>query len=262
MGTSSASYSYISAAGSHNVTCTVTDSAQIPVTSPASNTVLIMAAPAVAGASTTDNSWTEKAAIPSTASGDEAAAVNGTIYMFGSTDYAYYPSNDTLTTIAPMLTPRASFAVAACGNKIYAIGGYNEDSGSPYSVNEVYDPSTNTWATAAPMPTNRSEMQADTVNDEIYVMGGRGADTYSTNVNEIYNPATNSWTTGAPMPYPVATAASAVVNNKIYVIGGEDDDHPPAGSQTTPGVNSVNFNQIYDPVTDSWSMGTPIPAST
>ena len=262
VGTDSASYSYISAVGSHNVTCKVTDSAQIPVTSPASNTVSIKATPAVSGASAIDNSWTEKATIPSTTSGDGVTVVNGTIYIFGPIDYAYNPRNDTLTTIAPMLTPRVSFAVTACGNKIYVIGGFNEYSGSPYPVNEVYDPSTNTWTTAAPMPTSRGEMQANTINGLIYVMGGRGADTYSTNVNEIYHPATDSWSTGASMPYSAASAASAVVNNNIYIIGGGDDNHPPTGSQNVPGVNSVNFNQIYNPVTNSWSLGTPIPTST
>jgi len=261
VGTNSASYSYINAVGSHTVACTVTDSALIPVTSPASNAVSTTAR-AVSGAPVVDNSWMEKAPMPSDGSGDEAAAMNGIIYFFGSTDYAYNPSTDTWTTIAPMLTTRVTFAVAACGNKIYVIGGYDEYSGLPYSVNEAYDPSTNTWATEASMPTNRSEIQANTVNGEIYVMGGRTANSYSTNITEIYDPATNSWSTGPPMPYPVANAASAVVNNSIYVIGGEDDESPPAGSQNVGGVNSVNFNQIYNPATDSWVLGAPIPTST
>ena len=207
-------------------------------------------------------SWTEKSATPSDCSGDEAAVVNNTIYIFGPTDYAYNPSSDAWTTIAPMLTPRMSFAVAACGNKIYVIGGYDESSGVDYAVNEVYDPATNTWSTAAPLPTSETEMQANTVNGEIYVMGGRTSDTYSTNLTEIYNPAANSWSNGAPMPYPVANAASAVANDNIYVIGGEDDESPPASSQNVAGMNSVNFNQIYNPSTDSWVLGTPIPVST
>jgi hypothetical protein len=262
VGTNSASYFYISAAGSHTITCTVTDSAPTPVTSPASNAVSITGLSGASGALTIDNSWMEKAHIPSATSGDEAAVLNGTIYIFGPTDYAYNPITDTLTTIAPMLTPRDSFAVAACGNKIYVIGGYSEITGASFSVNEAYDPATNTWATEASMPTNISEMAADTVNGEIYVVGGRAANTYSTSTVEIYNPATNSWSTGASMPYPVASAASAVVGNNIYVIGGEDDSHPPPGSQNVPGVNSVNFNQIYNPATNTWSLGTPIPTST
>jgi hypothetical protein len=112
------------------------------------------------------------------------------------------------------------------------------------------------------MPTARGEMVAATLNGEIYIIGGRAMDSYSTGITEIYNPITDSWTTAASTPYPVASAAYAIDNNKIYVIRGEDDNHPPAGSQNVAGVNSVNFNQIYNPSTDSWSLGNPIPTST
>ncbi len=261
VGTNSGSYTYISATGSHTVTCKVTDSAPIPISSFQSNAVSITAS-AVSGALAFENSWMEKVSIPTTTSGDETAFINGTIYIFGSTDYAYNPSANTLITIAPMPTPRITFAIASCGNKIYLIGGYDEKNVLTFSVNEVYDPSTNTWATVASMPTNRSEMQAEVVNNKIYVIGGRTADSYSTDINEIYNPAADSWTRAASSPYPVASAAYAIDNNKIYVIGGEDDNHPPAGSQNVAGVNSVNFNQIYNPSTDSWSLGNPIPTST
>ena len=44
VGTDSVSYSYTAAAGSHSVTCKVTDSASTPVTSPASNAVSITVA--------------------------------------------------------------------------------------------------------------------------------------------------------------------------------------------------------------------------
>ena len=46
VGSNSASYSYTAAAGSHTVTCKVTDSASTPVTSPASNVVSITVSPA------------------------------------------------------------------------------------------------------------------------------------------------------------------------------------------------------------------------
>jgi hypothetical protein len=87
------------------------------------------------------------------------------------------------------------------------------------------------------------------------VFGGRTADAYSTvNITEVYDPASNSWTRGAAMPYPVVLYASAVVNNKIYVIGGQDE--------FVTGDPNVAFNQIYDPATDTWSQGAPIPVPT
>ncbi len=206
------------------------------------------------GALVIDNSWMQKASSPSESLGMGAVAVNGIIYIFGTTDYAYNPITDTLTKIAPMLTPRSAFVVAACGTKIYVIGGYTVNTDEPLAVNEAYDTATNTWATEAPMPANRTEMAAGTVNGEICVIGGRTTDgSYSNDMNEIYNPANDSWTTGESMPYPVANAASAVVGNLIYVIGGEDDNCQPTW---------VNFNQIYNLSSNTWCLGTPIPKLT
>jgi hypothetical protein len=46
------------------------------------------------------------------------------------------------------------------------------------------------------------------------------------------------------LPKAVDWYASAVVDNKIYVIGG----------------SGVNLTQIYDPKTNTWNYGTPIPS--
>jgi YVTN family beta-propeller protein len=218
----------------------------------------------------TSGSWVTKAPMPAAAGEGGCAVVNGIIYVIGDTfNYAYNPTTDTWSSMTAMPTPRDSFAVAACGNKIYIIGGTEDASGSTCSVNEVYDPATNSWATAASMPTARSEMNAATADGKIYVMGGRTAGAYSTvNVTEIYDPSTNSWTTGAPLLYPVVAYASAVVNNKIYVIGGQDElfgfnGFVPFGEPApnpTPNIN-VQFTQIYNPATNSWSLGASIPAT-
>jgi hypothetical protein len=57
----------------------------------------------------------------------------------------------------------------------------------------------------------------------------------------------NAWTKGEPIPVPVAGAAFGVIKGKIYVVSGA----------TTSTI--VNNNQIYDPVTNKWSTGKPIP---
>ena len=53
------------------------------------------------------------------------------------------------------------------------------------------------------------------------------------------------------MPYPREEHASALVNGKMYAIGGVISVN---GTSTT--TNSVD---IYDPIFDSWSVGTPLP---
>jgi N-acetylneuraminic acid mutarotase len=120
----------------------------------------------VFSASPLENSWIKKSTpMPSQYWADEAAVANGTIYLMGvfsrtagypshlvdiiSNNYAYNPSTDSWTKIAPMPTPRVSFAIASYNNKIYVIGGLEATSNGvsqiSCSVNEVYDPSTDTW---------------------------------------------------------------------------------------------------------------------
>lgn len=220
-----------------------------------------------------ENSWTAKAPMPASRSSDIAVAVNGTIYLIGDIyrygsylnssltpfDFSYNPLIDNWGTITAMPTPRASSAITVYDNKIYAMGGREITAShvlrTAISVNEVYDPSTGTWSTAASMPVGTREAQANTVNGKIYVMGGRTGGQYSTlNFTQIYDPISDSWSIGAPMPYPVISAASAVVDNKIYVIGGMDE-YLSSG-------RDVQFNQIYNTVSDTWSFGTPLPSVT
>jgi len=219
----------------------------------------IMAEPALSSTNLAENSWTPKTSMPTAGSGYGigAAVVNGKIYVIGNdTHYEYDPATDAWSSKKPMPTPRYSCAIAACQNKIYVIGGVtylNPNTGISTNcpLNEVYDPATDTWETKEPMPTARSQMEANTVNGKIYVIGGRTGGMYTTVAfNEVYDLANNSWTRKAPIPYPVVLYASAVVNNKIYVIGGQDE---------FDSSMNLDTNQIYDPETDTWSMGKSAP---
>jgi N-acetylneuraminic acid mutarotase len=242
---------------------------------------IILAKP-VSGTAIAENSWAEKAPMPSPHSGYQVAVVNGIIYLIGasyrydpsanltvvnSNNLAYNPSTDTWTSIAPMLTPRLSFAIAGYNNKIYVFGGLKVTASgglSRYScsINEAYDPITNTWTAAASMPTGTSSMQANTVNGKIYVIGGLTGDIsadLAVNTTQIYDPISDSWTTGASMPYSVQYYASAAIDDNIYVIGGVDDY---LSTKQDPDAKFVQFNQIYDSVANTWSLGSPIPAIT
>ncbi|MCK4396195.1 T9SS type A sorting domain-containing protein [candidate division WOR-3 bacterium] len=109
-----------------------------------------------------------------------------------------------------------------------------------------------TWQTKASMPTARRGPAGAEASSKIYVIGGCGGQGRK---NEEYNPSTNSWATKAPLPQPRRRGMGAVageVSGKIYFIGGHQG--PPPGQ-------TVNFNDEYNPVTNSWtikaSMSTP-----
>jgi N-acetylneuraminic acid mutarotase len=61
----------------------------------------------------------------------------------------------------------------------------------------------------------------------------------------------NKWTTGTPMPTATSTVAVGVIGGQVYVVGG--------------GVlpdTCLADTQIYDPATNTWSAGAPLPVGT
>jgi N-acetylneuraminic acid mutarotase len=190
--------------------------------------------------------------------------VNDKIYVigghpYGSTEFTiddvsvYDPSTDQWRSKQHMPGPLAWFGTAVYQNEIYVIGGAWFMSDSLKNDVWVYDPAADAWTTKASMPTPRAEVQANMVNSKIYVIGGRETTSSVADVNEVYDPVTDTWTTKTPIPTPVTQYASAVVDGKIYVIGGWTF----AANSTS--TSWVDLNQIYDPETDTWSLGTPIP---
>jgi len=239
-------------------------------------------------ASAVENTWETKALIPQTEGIGGAVAVNGRIYVIGSLfTYEYNPATDNWVEKTPMPTPRTNFEVAAYQNKIYTIGGssgWTQETGTIYSdANEVYDPSTDTWETKESMPVNRSGIVASVVKGKIHLIGPDSHD--------VYEVDTDSWSTKEPMPLPTYRLGSTVVDDKIYVMGWNQTQiydqisdtwtlgaSPPnlvgsSGICATTGViapkriyvigGSVNGleaiwsgnTQVYDPVSDSWTLG-------
>lgn len=179
-----------------------------------------------------------------------AAAVDGKIYYLGSKiNVQYDPETNTWTPLAPPPIPNYWGTVAACQNKIYVIGGEAE------KPTQVYDPATDTWENRTSIPTTRSALQANVVDGKIYVIGGQIPSALGvinpSSANDVYDPATDRWFKMASIPTPVMEYASAVLDNKIYIIGG--------GNTGGPDYKPINQVQIFDPKTNQWTNGTPIP---
>jgi len=150
---------------------------------------------------------------------------------------------DSWTALKPIPVADGNWGVAVVKGKIYAIGG---------GVNYEYNPATDTWVNKTPMSFPRWDFGITVFQNKIYVIGGGYSKDGHPDAFEIYDPATDSWTSGAPMPnfegFGIADITSAVVDNKIYVFSCGDGSN-----------YSGLFTQIYDPETDSWSSGAPIP---
>src|SRR5262249_12590832 len=86
---------------------------------------------------------------------------------------------------------------------------------------------------------------------------------------EIYDPTTNSWSTGAPMPTARTGLVAAAVNGKVYAIGGLVNGPLFTGAPTVCSIyyyvcytfTMLNTLEIYDPVTNTWTAGAPMPTA-
>ena len=168
-------------------------------------------------------------------------------------------------TKASMHFSRTGAGAAVVNGIVYVIGGsqrYNtSDSGFSYrSINstEAYDPASDIWFDKASMPTSRDGLGVAVFQDKIYCFGGRNVSkdySISTNVNEVYDTETDSWETKMPMPTARSGFQASVVDDKIYLIGGRVESESSSISKKSAQV------EIYDPLTDTWAFGLPIPTA-
>ena len=210
----------------------------------------------------TTDTWSTKASLPIGLHHAGAAVVDDKLYVIGGftkamlsvwhplgTVYAYDPSKDSWTELAPLPTARGALAVAELGGKLYAISGYDGEKNP--EVVEVYDPGTNTWSSAAPLPTPRDHLAAVTVGQRIYAIGGRVGLNYHQNLAtvEAYDPTADQWRSVTSMPTARSGITAEVIDGRIYVLGGESGD------------GTFHENERYDPGVDRWEPMTPIPTA-
>lgn len=206
-------------------------------------------------------SWIQKTSMSQARRLLGVAVVNNRLYAIGGTTSEVYstqaildgsprvneeydPVTDTWTLKTPIPSSRYNFAIAACQNKIYVIGGVvgtKKVEGQYFHIlvlsnlTQVYDPATDTWETKAPMPAESAGLAANVVNGKIYLMSGK--------VVFVYDPDEDFWTTKELAIDTTDYAFSAVVDDRIYLLS--ESSKPLA---------------IYDVANDSWSQGTPAPA--
>jgi len=102
------------------------------------------------------------------------------------------------------------------------------------------------WKYLSPMPTPRYSLGVAAYADNLYAIGGKTSKG-TIGVLERFNTITNSWSVGRAKPIAVSEIGAAVISGRIFVPGGRLD----SGEVT-------DVLEIYDPVEDSWSTGSPL----
>ena len=168
--------------------------------------------------------------------------------------------------IANFPEPSEEILGAAAGGKMYVFAGL-APLWKPKGMVYEYDPATNQWSKKKPMALASHHVAFTSYRDKIYAFGGfvlpQSGPPAWVPINNAweYDPAADSWRALAPMPTKRGAAVATAVGNKIYVIGGATT--PPGSSQTSIDQSHpqqvVGTVEIYDPESNTWSQGSPMP---
>jgi len=210
------------------------------------------------------DTWTAKKSMPTARTGSAIAVYQKEIYVIGgiigesSPAYSGYtgitevydPLTDTWESKEPMPTASSNLDANVVGDRIYLITGLTYGDVFPFQgyndENQVYDPSADSWSTKTPIPSANWGYASAVVDNKIYVIG-------ADHLTQIYDPETNMWASGTSSPTLVLSSVAAATTGvlapkRIYVLGGNYDLNV-----------AMNLTQVYDPETDTWTTGTPIP---
>ncbi|MDH7485519.1 MAG: LuxR C-terminal-related transcriptional regulator [Anaerolineae bacterium] len=204
------------------------------------------------------NGWLPRAAKPTPVSNVGGVVLEGLIYVPGGytaegevTDVleVYDPQGDTWHTRAALPQPLCAYAIASAEGRMYLFGGWD---GEQYvSAVYIYDPTTDGWASGTPLSSARGFAAAGELEGLIFVAGGYDG-RRELALLEVYDPGQEArgkrpWATRAAMAAPRGGLGMAVTGSALYVIGGGWEQ-------------AVDFNERYDPHTDTWSsIPTPLP---
>jgi len=155
------------------------------------------------------------------------------------------PSQERWDSLAPMPTARTEIAVAAIGEKIYVIGGFDRSS-SATDIVEVYNTITNTWHSASSLPVKLHHIGAASFSNEVYVVGGYLEGWTPTDSLFIYNPEKDSWRNAESMPTKRGALTVQFVDGVLYAVGGADQI-------------ALTTNEMYDLQTDTWQRKDSMP---
>ncbi len=214
------------------------------------------------------NNWTTKSATyPDNLVNNMACGVmtdSGTSYIYcvgGSESAAstvtgrvfrYNPLTDTISTVnAPWPSGDSNIlpgGFSVLNNKLYILGGFNVNVGMDDQIWEFTPPGT--WVhKSTVLPTQLGYIPTATIGSKIYTGGGStwdGTTLQDSNFSFVYDPAANTLGNIASIPRATGETRGLNFNGQMYVMG---------GGRVSP--NPSNEVDIYDPGTNSWSVGTP-----
>ena len=204
--------------------------------------------------------WTKGDHMPTPRGEHGAAIVDDKIYVIGGrerpgfkTDVVevYDLKSKEWSTAAPLPVGLDHFGLAVNKGKLYVVGGTMSNDSLSNKL-QVYDPTVDKWEEAKAMPVPRTALVANFINGILYAIGGIDDAHNVLTTNLAYDPKNDTWTEKAPMPTARHHLTASVVDGKLYVIGGrlfgDGIDSP-----VDEALSNFDDNEMYDPVTNTWT---------
>lgn len=193
------------------------------------------------------NTITQGAMNPYYAGGSGSAIHNGKIYVFGgsglngapiySDKFQYYDiASDTWHSLPDMPVGKETKGKIV-NNKLYVIGGFNENSSR---MIDVYDLNTNRWTNQYKMPVGVSAHSLAVADNKIFIVGDYSNQDFlayfDTTTNKFYQLASNMISR--------RHSAAEVYNNRLYIMGGNTNALPSSsiGSTQVADLNEIMIN--------------------
>lgn len=163
-------------------------------------------------------------------------------FLFG------YPLQAQIWTTAELSQARIGVGLVANGDIMAVCGGYYNTESTVLASDraDIYNAATNTW-TQADISVARYAGAIAAAGAKIIYAGGFDADNDPSDAVDIYDTATQLWTTSTLPAGPRGYIRGMGIGNKAYFMGG-----------ATSSVFTTTV-QIYDSLTDTWSLGSNIP---
>jgi hypothetical protein len=189
-------------------------------------------------------------------------------WVVDDTAEIYDPVADTWTVVRGPLTPRdrASATLLADG-RVLVVGGVDANDGA-LGTCELYDPSTGEWSATGSLSDLGVDLRRTLpfwmrwghtatllADGRVLIAGGFADDwTMATQARaEIYDPATGLWSDAGTMSESKGRGwhtATLLPDGRVLVVGGDWRE-----CQEGCGEFTLGTTDIYDPVTNSWSVG-------
>ena len=111
------------------------------------------------------------------------------------------------------------------------------------------------WSRLPDLPEPRHHVALVTVDRDLYAIGGMEDLTFATFADSwVLRADATEWTPIAPLPTARAAAGAAAIGGRIVVAAGQGP-----GATATAQLAAAAPALIYDPATDAWTEGAPIP---